>query len=590
MARGAVLQRSRKNKAIKLFQAGQFEEARHLLEGLCRPATSCRDAEVWCLLGAIHGELKDYASSRDCCRQAVTLQPDYVDAHYNLAQAYMQLGRYDEAVEAYRRVVQLQPQHAHACNALGLALDRTGRHKDAFNWYQTALRQNPASIDALLNLASSHNSLGDFDAGTAYVRRALSIDPGHFQARIALGSALVELGDLEAAMACFTQANEIQPGHTDVTLGMATIEEKRGNTGRALALIQPLLETERESRVVSVFIRIARHSDRCQEAIAMAEQVLAEQGDCTSSELTSLHFQLGKLYDRTGDYGRAFGHFQAANKTAPQSRYADDFIADMDYQQQNCTAEFFRTATRSGNASDAPIFIVGMPRSGTTLTEQILASHPAVYAGGERKDIGGIADRLRKLAGGQPFPDSVRNVDARLLGRLAREYLDKVATEAGGMRRITDKMPHNFEHLGLIALLFPQARIIHCKRNPLDTCLSIYTFQFNRIHTYASDLRELGRHYRKYQQLMAHWLQVLPLSVHEASYEAMVADQEAQTRQLLAFCGLPWDETCLEFYKNRRIVNTISYSQVRKPIYSGSVERWRHYAAYLKPLQQALEG
>ena len=236
-----------------------------------------------------------------------------------------------------------------------------------------------------------------------------------------------------------------------------------------------------------------------------------------------------------------------------------------------------------------PVFIVGMPRSGTTLAEQILASHPQVFGAGELPDIDDISRQLERVVPGNlKYPDCMELAAADTL-RAARDgYLRKLADLSSGAHRVTDKMPHNFEHLGLIAALFPNARIVHCIRNPLDTCLSIYFNDFNAGHGYATDLGMLGEHYNEYHRMMMHWKNVLPIKIFDLVYEDIIRDQEQISRQLLAYCGLDWDPACLEFYKNKRTVSTFSYDQVRKPIYTGSVERWRRYEKFLEPLIKAL--
>ena len=243
----------------------------------------------------------------------------------------------------------------------------------------------------------------------------------------------------------------------------------------------------------------------------------------------------------------------------------------------------------AGYNSDLPIFILGMPRSGTTLVEQILASHPSIHGAGELKDLSGIAFGLpHRLGSSQPFPECVAEVDAGRWRELGEAYVQGIRKHAAGMERITDKMPSNYHFVGLIHLMLPSAQIIHCVRDPVDTCLSCYKTLFVKTQEFSYDLTELGRHYRQYDRLMQHWKTVLPGRMLDVRYEDVVSDLEGVARRLVEFCGLEWNEACLEFYKTERPVRTASAVQVRRPIYQTSIEYWRRYERHLGPLFQAL--
>ena len=592
MVTSVALQRSKKKKALKLFRAGKSQEAKQVLMNICRTASACRDAEIWCLLGTVHGELGDFSASQLCCARAVDLVPAYVEAHYNLGQAHMHMRQTQEAIEAYRHVVRLLPTHPEVNNNLGLALSWIGCYEEAVTCYQAALDLNPANTDALLNLGEACQALSGYEAGIEYFRRALNVDADNFKALMALGLAWVRSGKLKEAADCFSRANKHSTGHEEVTLGRAYLEERKGDYQHAFELMKPLLDSNEELSVglVIEYAKVAGAVNKREDAIYKLEQVLRREGLKVSSA-KSLHFELGKLYDKLGDYSKAFAHFENGNTLDRRASISDEFIDAMKAQQLVCSADFFNTVMTSGNQSPSPIFIIGMPRSGTTLTEQILASHPQAHGCGERRDIGDIVARWKMLPGTKGnYPECLRQMDKQVLAGLAKNYLGKIEGNTKGACRIIDKMPHNFVHLSLIALLFPNARIIHCKRNPLDTCLSIYTYEFNLAHPYSTDLRALGCHYQQYEQLMAHWKKVLPLPIFEVQYEDMIADQEKMSRALVEFCGLAWDDACLKYYESQRVVNTFSYHQVRKPIYTQSINRWRNYATYLKPLQEVLDN
>jgi hypothetical protein len=309
----------------------------------------------------------------------------------------------------------------------------------------------------------------------------------------------------------------------------------------------------------------------------------------TLPERAYLHFHLGHLYDRTGEYDRAFSHFRQGNNLVQSPYDSDEHHRLVSSLIRAYDPASLATHPRATLPTEQPIFIVGMPRSGTTLVEQILTSHPRVYGAGELDDLSQIAAALpRTLGSAEPYPRCLDTLTQAQVDALAQQHLAKLAALSGNAPRVTDKMPLNFLNLGLIALLFPHARVIHCTRDPLDTCLSCYFCNFAGNLPYTYDLAHLGQFYKEYTRLMRHWKKVLPVRMREVSYEQLVADPEAQMRALVAFCGLDWDGNCLEFHNTERAVMTASDVQVRRPIYNSSVGLWRRYEKHLAPLLEAL--
>ena len=431
------------------------------------------------------------------------------------------------------------------------------------------------------------------EAVDAY-HQALRIKPHSIPANVNLATALVLLGQYDAALRSYQQALHLDPQCRNAVLGMAHVYERQGKVQQALDLIQPYLDAgDLGADAAMIFAALCRPLKRCDEAVTLLERILSPGGPrLDDGQRTTLHFRLGRLYDGSGDFDAAFRHCAQGNALKarqwpfdPQSHhcYIDDMIAAF-------SPGFMAAAPRAAHGSRRPVFIVGMPRSGTTLVEQILASHPRVFGAGELDEISHIAAGLPALCGvATPYPRCVASLTASACEQSARRYLDYLqGISPPDTDYVTDKMPANFLHLGLIRLLFPEAPIIHCLRDPMDTCLSCYFQNFGPGLSFSYNLEHLGVYYREYLRLMDHWRDVLHLPMLEVRYEDLVADQERVSRNIVDFCGLEWDERCLRFYEAPRLAATASYDQVRQPLYKGSVGRWRHYSDHLSSLARAI--
>jgi len=309
-------------------------------------------------------------------------------------------------------------------------------------------------------------------------------------------------------------------------------------------------------------------------------------------ESTILGFTLGKMYEKIGDYQRAFHNYRLGNEFRKRCKGKDFNIQQREKEISSLIdtldTEFFNQRRHFGRPTELPVFIVGMPRSGTSLVEQVLSSHPQVFGAGELTFVIQMEKILRKGYEEDAFPEHIKFFDENVFENLANLYLSQLRSLSKNAVRITDKMPGNFEYLWIITLLFRNAKIIHCKRNPLDTCLSCYFTDFTRSHGYKNDLRDLGLFYLQYRRLMNHWHEVLPIPILDVQYEELVENQEQISREIVEFCGLRWDDNCLEFYKSQRPVQTASALQVRRKIYKTSVDRWKRYEKYLTPLLETM--
>jgi tetratricopeptide (TPR) repeat protein len=393
--------------------------------------------------------------------------------------------------------------------------------------------------------------------------------------------------DDEALDAC-RRVREIDPSDAEAAGAVAELLELRGEVEDAYRALRPVLGSEAvKPAIAQLFAKICqRRQPPSAEAVPLLEATL-RNAPLTRDERIACLRALGHLQDALSHAREAFACFVQANRLAGfDRRQHEGLLAYMKWQRTLFSAPVLERLPRAGHGSELPLFIVGMPRSGTSLAEQILSSHPRVFGAGELTSIGGIS--LLRNAAGLSYEDWLARLDAPALDSLAAPYLAQLRGLAPDAARVTDKMPFNFLHLGLIELLFPQARVVHCVRNPLDTSLSCFFNGFADAYPFTRDLAALGTYYRGYHTLMRHWAATLALPMYTLVYEDLVGDPERVIRALLAFCGLEWEDACLRFHASRRKVSTPSYHQVRRPIYDRSVARHRPYDAFLTPLRRAL--
>jgi protein O-GlcNAc transferase len=554
-------------------------------------------------------------------RRALVRDPEDVDARIHLGVALKALGRFDEAVDAYERVLAVRPDHPAALNNLGNALGALGRYGPAVDAYRRALARKPDDVVAMRNLANAQLQSGRSDAALAWLkrarkvapddprtdfelgnvhrnrgrlgraaesyRRALSRRPDDADIRCHLGITLKEMGNLDEALACYRRVLEQRPDDVNAVAGEADVLMQQGAFDDALARIRPLLDEGVESvNLAIVHAQLAGRFDHQADAVNHLEKLLKREG-VTAGQRRQIHFELGSLYDEMERYDLAFAHFQRGNdlKEHQFDRERHDGLVRR-LMRVYGSSEWDRLK-RSTVRSDRPVFIVGLMRSGTTLVEQILDSHPRIRGAGELPHVHRMTVECRRRTG-TDYPEAASELSESALSEMADDYLEKLTAIEPDADRVADKMPYNFMYLGLIAQLLPNARIIHCRRDPLDTGLSIYFQHFSGTHDYAYDLLDIGFFVSRYQMLMDHWRKVPDLPILEVQYEDLVSDPASLIRRILDFLGTDWDERCLRFYENRRPVNTASYQQVRMPLYTRSVGRWRHYARYLETLRRAL--
>lgn len=522
-------------------------------------------------------------------------EPDAPDIHYHLALALTALGKTDEAEACLRTALRHRPNHAEACLRLGELLQAKGNYTEAEACYLDAINHKTGYAEAYRGLATLLSFIGRQDEAVAYSQEALRFKPDYADAHIAMAATLLTLQKPDEAMKHAVRALDIEPDNINAIALVANISTFTGDMQAAYQRLRPLLDKGIENygteyiNVALTFSIVSNKVGRQDDAIALLEKLLQDPSLPETNRINLL-FNLGKLYDSAGLYDKAFSYYKQGNDLKPLVYDATNHAAGVEVIINTFSPDLMMSMPRASVHSDRPVFVVGMARSGTSLVEQILSTHPQIYGAGELRDIIQIPHSLPVLlATEKQYPLCLRLLTQDKLDQLAQEYLDNLDNISPDTRRVIDKMPGNFMHLGLIELLFPNARIIHCNRDPLDTCLSCYFQDFSRGHAYSYNMENLGAFYLDYRKIMQHWKSLLSIPVFEVKYEELILNQEAVSRSLVEFCGLDWDERCLDFHKTDRFVGTASFDQVRQPIYKKSVRRWKNYRQHLGSLRKALQ-
>ena len=611
-------------RALQCHGAGDLGQAEQIYRHILGVNSQHPDALHY--LGVIGLQKGRFEDAAELISKAIECRPDYLDALANLGNVMQALGRYDEAVARYGQALELQPNSAATTANLANALLQLGQPLAAIENYEAALAIEPGLVDARRSLADALLAQGMPSEALHQITLAAGSQPEAPEILVSKGNILQELGRSDEAIACFETVLAALPDFTPVYCNIGNVLRQQGRLSEAIEFYEKALgldpnyveghydlgivwkERGDQEKALSSFrraIALDRHFTKAWHAIASLgrsnlndedvqtmQQALRSSPEYSPEQRMHLEFALGKVQENDGNHNEAIEHYHTANRLR---RAAVDYSVERDetvFDSLKATfdSNFLDRWSQVGAADTTPIFIIGMPRSGTTLVEQIIASHSSVFGGGELLTLPRAITERFPMQGGVDYTAALETASASDFEFVANSYISSIRELDGEARHITDKLPTNFLNVGLIKILFPNARVIHCVRDARDTCYSIYKHFFSaRGHHYAYDMEELGHYYNLYADLMAHWRQVIPDGFFDLHYESMVAEQETTTRALLDACGLPWDPACLKFHKTTRPVATISAPQVRQPIYAGSVGAWRNYEGSLAPLLRVLD-
>lgn len=590
-----------RSKAATDASAAYAEGMRHHAAGRLADAESCyravkrRDsafADAQRLRGLLAYQRGELDTAIALLQRAVKQRPSDAVFQHTLAETLRAAGRRVAALAPYRRAAELDPARLDNHLDWASALVEAGYSERALAVYAALAEREPAPPIARQRMATLRYERGELVMARDLLSAWQDEQPTDFDARLLLAEAWTMIGDTMRALDC---CRAMSPDHDDKALlhgQLGSLLQARGEFNAAQTSLERALAIDpQQGWIHAALMSNRRYRPSAERRESM--QRLIDAPDTDESSRVHLHFALGQWHDRQAEPAEAFAHFDRGNRmhAAREPFNAAEFDDRIQRIIDYFDADRFERQAGAGLTSDKPLFVVGMPRSGTSLVEQILASHPAVHGAGEMEDLRRMVTELPAAASKwRPFPECLESISDAQTAEFARRYLASLDARAPDAARVVDKMPFNLLWLGWVARMFPNARVIFCRREPLDNCLSCYFQAFNSGLRYTYDPTHLGRVYRHHERLMAHWAECLPLSMLTVDYESVVSEPEDTIRRLIDFAGLPWDPGCLDFHRTDRSVRTASLWQVRQPLYRTSVARWQAYEPWLGELRDSLAG
>jgi len=497
-------------------------------------------------------------------------------------------GNLHRAQELYRLLLNSEPNHLQANYWLGRLLIEVAQFKEAKVFLNNVLEMKPDDAEAQMQLGQAELMLGEFESAADHYRAVIALDPENEGAYCNFAKTLAFLGQYEQAINQYLRALELVPTFDAAWASLGELYLHLGRMDDAVSCLKKALDLN--PKVTSAYLLLAdsgHYSIQKSEIEKMSR--LYEKAVLTNDQRSFLAFALGRIFEGRKEYGKAFEYYTRGNRLRRKGLRFSITNEAKRFQglRELFTKEFLDQVAPDRTPSTTPIFIVGMPRSGTSLVEQILSSHPDVYGAGELAILENLC-RESGLLPDQEYQASIGELKHEDFHQLGERYLAGIETFGHGAKFIIDKLTLNFKYIGVIRLALPEAKIIHCRRDPMDNCTSIYRNIFGGQLAFSYDQEELGQYYRLYEELMRHWHHVLPNVIHDITYEDLIANTASEIRGLLTYCGLTFDPACLLFHETERAVRTMSSSQVRQPIYSDSISAWKRYESHLEPLYEAL--
>ena len=580
------------NLGIAYYDDQQYSHAEE-----CHQRALVINPALGCSLNNMGSIYKEYGKTKEATafyQAAITASPHFVDPTNNLGVLFLQQEEFSLALECFQRAIRLAPAFAEAYCNLGYALLGLAQYNQARVHFEKTLMLKPDYAEAYCGIAKVYLHYHDFTESELAIRKAIAINPEQAGFYQHLAMIYNEQGNHEHALSCLNQALSMDSTLASLHFSKGTVLMEMGEVSQAeeqflISTQDPKIETRLFAHYSLVQLRKIKSDHPSLQELLSIERSMH---DLPRGKLEYVYFALGKCFDDLGEWSKAFACFKQGC-TIKRKKISYTIEEQIQFTQQlihSFTQETIDYLRAFANPSALPLFIVGMPRSGSTLVEQILSRHAGVYGAGELKYLTDLIQwPVQSNHSIVRYPENIAKLQPPVYHSIIEQYLSSLRRIAPDASRITDKMLNNFIAIGLIHALLPNAKIIHVQRNPIDTCLSCYTKLFTQGQLYSYDLAELGQYYRCYELIMNHWRQILPSDGWlDVEYEQIVGNLEAEARRLLAFCDLSWDPACLAFYESKRQVRTASFMQVRQPVYTSSVERWRRFEQELAPLISTL--
>jgi tetratricopeptide (TPR) repeat protein len=608
-------------EGFRLHQAGRLPEAERLYLAVLKDDR--HNIHALNLLGVLC--VNDFRPDEAVffISKALKLQPNNAESHANIALAYKDQGKLESAVKHFRESIRLDPWQPVVHNNLGNVLREMSQPREAVKAYERALKldgdfsQCWSNLAAALNeadkrkaahraieralqleprLAQAHNNKGDIllaearygEALESY-REAARLNPKYAAALINMARTQRDMDEPDAAVRTLELVLKLEPNNPEAHHAMGVLQEQLGNREKAAGAFRDAIAVAPAMAIAHYYLAQIRGRKTSDEELLAMEKIWNEVKQLPNDRMFTA-FGLARAYEQRKQYDKAFEYLQQGNRVKAEMQPYDDEDTGkfVDSLADSAEATGARLGFEAGCPDSRPVFILGMPRSGTSLTEQILASHSQVAGAGELSYAYDTAHRIRDITK-QAFPENMKLLSGRQLCELGEYYLSRHKPANLACRYVVDKTPLNFQYIGLLGLALPGAKFIHCHRDPVQNCFSIHKMPFDKKQAYAHSLLALGQYYNRYWKLMQRWKVLFPGRILDVRYEDTVADIENQGRRMLDFLDLPFERGVLDFYKTERLVKTPSASQVRQPIYGDAVQAWRKYERHLQPLIDALD-
>src|SRR5579859_1096073 len=578
------------SEAIGHFQANRLQQA----DELCRRMAEAEpgNADIFNLWAAVVLEGGHADAAVQLLARAIELDGTQREYHHNLGNILRGAGRLEDAAICYRNALQVAPQAVDSAFELGLTLLELDRVEEAMPFFKAAVAGAPNITDGYFRLGVTQLRTGYNRDAIGTFRYALRCQPDLSDAHTNLAIMLREEGESDAALRSFRNSVVLSPDDPFILSNLGIVLKEMNQDEAMTGTLERAVRLSPYDGEFHYSLAVGNTYGRDDWRLAALEDLAGKEQMLGENDRMHVHFALAKAYEDIGEREKSFQHQQAGNalKRAVSEYNEEAYLRGVRRVKDAFTPDVISRLGGTGDPSRLPIFVLGMPRSGSTLVEQILASHPDAFGAGELPNLALLARALGPDEGPY-FPEFVASMTAEDMRAFGKSYVEGLRAKAPEAKRIVDKLPENYRLVGLIHCALPGARIIHTRRNAVDTCLSIYSKLFNADLPYSYKLDEIGRYWRTYDELMEHWRTVLPAgSFYDLDYEKLVADQEGETRKLLEFCGLEWNDSVLQFHKTKRLIRTASARQVTKPLYSSSVGRWRPSAEQIAPLMTGLSG